>query len=82
MRWGLGGALILAGLGVWWWGLRRAWRTLVGILQPRASGRVWDVLSRYTLMAHGKRVVVIGGGTGCPPCCAASNATPPTSSPS
>ena len=64
MRWVLGGALILAGLGVWWLGLRRAWRTLVGILQPRASGRVWDVLSRYTLMAHGKRIVVIGGGTG------------------
>jgi hypothetical protein len=44
--------------------LRRAWRTLAGILQPRVSGRVWDVLSRYALMAHGKRVVVIGGGTG------------------
>jgi len=64
MRWSLGGALIIAGLGVWWWGLRRAWHTLVGILQPRTSGRVWDVLSRYALMAHGKRVVVIGGGTG------------------
>ena len=64
MRWGLGVALGALGLGIWWWGLRRAWRTLVGILQPRASGRVWDVLSRYALMAHGKRVVVIGGGTG------------------
>lgn len=64
MRWGLGAALALLGLGIWWWGLRRAWRTLVGILQPRASGRVWDVLARYALMAHGKRVVVIGGGTG------------------
>ncbi len=64
MRWGLGAALGALGLGIWWWGLRRAWRTLVGILQPRASGRVWDVLSRYALMAHGKRVVVIGGGTG------------------
>lgn len=64
MRWGLGTALGVLGLGVWWWGLRRAWRTLVGILQPRASGRVWDVLARYALMAHGKRVVVIGGGTG------------------
>ncbi|OYT70174.1 MAG: hypothetical protein CFK49_02715 [Armatimonadetes bacterium JP3_11] len=64
MRWGLGGALGALGLGIWWWGLRRAWRTLVGILQPRASGRVWDVLARYALMAHGKRVVVVGGGTG------------------
>ncbi|MFN3690500.1 MAG: uridine diphosphate-N-acetylglucosamine-binding protein YvcK [Fimbriimonadales bacterium] len=64
MRWGLGATLGALGLGIWGWGLRRAWRTLVGILQPRASGRVWDVLSRYTLMAHGKRVVVIGGGTG------------------
>jgi uncharacterized cofD-like protein len=64
MRWGLGATLGALGLGVWWWGLRRAWRTLVGILQPRASGRVWDVLARYALMAHGKRVVVIGGGTG------------------
>ncbi len=64
MRWGLGATLGALGLGIWWWGLRRAWRTLVGILQPRASGRVWDVLSRYALMAHGKRVVVIGGGTG------------------
>jgi uncharacterized cofD-like protein len=64
MRLGLGAALGALGLGVWWWGLRRAWRTLVGILQPRASGRVWDVLARYALMAHGKRVVVIGGGTG------------------
>ncbi|MCS6923148.1 MAG: YvcK family protein, partial [Fimbriimonadales bacterium] len=64
MRWGLGLALGAVGLGVWWWGLRRAWRTLVGILQPRASGRVWDALSRYALMIHGRRVVVIGGGTG------------------
>lgn len=64
MRWGLGGAFIAAGLGVWWWGLRRAWRTLVSILQPRASGRVWDVLSRHALMMYGRRVVVIGGGTG------------------
>ncbi|MCS7209905.1 MAG: YvcK family protein [Fimbriimonadales bacterium] len=63
-RWGLGLALGALGLGIWWWGLRRAWRTLVGILQPRASGRVWDVLARYALMAHGRRVVVIGGGTG------------------
>ncbi len=64
MRWGLGFAISALGLGVWWWGLRRAWRTLVGILQPRASGRVWDVLSRYALMTHGRHVVVIGGGTG------------------
>ncbi|MCS6918935.1 MAG: YvcK family protein [Fimbriimonadales bacterium] len=64
MRWGFGVALGGLGLGVWWWGLRRAWRTLVGILQPRASGRVWDVLSRYALMTHGRRVTVIGGGTG------------------
>ncbi len=60
----IGTALIAAGGMLWWWGLRRAWRTLVNILQPRVSGRVWDVLSRYVLMAHGKRVVVIGGGTG------------------
>lgn len=40
MRWGLGVALMAAGLGVWWWGLRRAWRTLVGILQPRQRTRV------------------------------------------
>lgn len=64
IRWGLGLALMAGGLGIWWWGLRRAWRTLVGILQPRASGRVWDVLSRYALMLHGRRVVAIGGGTG------------------
>ncbi len=60
----IGMALIAAGGMLWWWGLRRAWRTLVNILQPRVSGRVWDVLSRYVLMAHGKRVAVIGGGTG------------------
>lgn len=64
MRWGLGLAVGALGLGIWWWGLRRAWRTLIGILQPRASGRVWDVLSRYALMTHGRHVVVIGGGTG------------------
>jgi uncharacterized cofD-like protein len=63
-RWAIGLALIGLGGAIWWWGLRRAWRTLVSILQPRVSGRVWDVLSRYVLMAHGKRVVVIGGGTG------------------
>ncbi|GBC94088.1 Gluconeogenesis factor [bacterium HR15] len=63
-RWGIGLGLIALGGALWWWGLRRAWRTLVAILQPRVSGRVWDVLSRYALMAHGKRVVVIGGGTG------------------
>ncbi len=63
-RWGVGLVLIALGGALWWWGLRRAWRTLVNILQPRVSGRVWDVLSRYVLMAHGKRVVVIGGGTG------------------
>ncbi|GIV07587.1 MAG: hypothetical protein KatS3mg017_0789 [Fimbriimonadales bacterium] len=64
MRWGLAIALGGLGMGIWWWGLRRAWRTLVGILQPRASGRVWDVLSRYALMQQGKDVVVVGGGTG------------------
>ncbi len=63
-RWAIGLAFIALGGAIWWFGLRRAWKTLVGILQPRASGRVWDVLSRYVLMAHGKRVTVIGGGTG------------------
>ncbi|MFQ3611143.1 MAG: YvcK family protein [Fimbriimonadales bacterium] len=63
-RWLIGLTLMALGGGIWWFGLRRAWKTLVGILQPRTSGRVWDVLSRYVLMAHGKRVTVIGGGTG------------------
>jgi uncharacterized cofD-like protein len=63
-RWAMGLTLIAIGGALWWWGLRRAWHTLIGILQPRVRGRVWDVLSRYALMAHGKRVVVIGGGTG------------------
>lgn len=64
LRIALGLTLVAIGGGVWWWGLRRAWRTLVRILQPRASGRVWDVLSRQILLKHGRRVVVIGGGTG------------------
>ncbi len=63
-RWTIGLTLMALGGGIWWWGLRRAWKTLVAIIQPRASGRVWDVLSRYVLMAHGKHVTVIGGGTG------------------
>ncbi len=63
-RVGIGLFLIGLGGGVWWWGLRRAWRTLVKIIQPRASGRVWDVLSRQVLTTYGRRVVVIGGGTG------------------
>lgn len=63
-RWLVGGALGLTGLLIWWWGLRRAWKTLVGILQPRSSGRVWDVLARHSLTAQGKRITVVGGGTG------------------
>ncbi len=63
-RWAIGLALLAIGGGIWWWGLRRAWRTLVKIIQPRASGRVWDVLSRQVLATYGRRVVVIGGGTG------------------
>lgn len=64
MRFTVGVALIMVGGSVWWWGLRRAWRTMMRILQPRASGRVWDVLSRQVLLRHGRRVAVIGGGTG------------------
>lgn len=64
LRVGLGLLLVAVGSVVWWWGLRRAWRTMVRILQPRASGRVWDVLSRQVLLRHGRRVVAIGGGTG------------------
>ncbi len=63
-RWAIGLALVGIGGGIWWWGLRRAWRTLVKIIQPRASGRVWDALSRQVLATYGRRVVVIGGGTG------------------
>lgn len=63
-RWLAGGALGVVGLLIWWWGLRRAWKTLVGILQPRSSGRVWDVLARHSLTAQGKKLTVVGGGTG------------------
>lgn len=63
-RWGLGLGLAALGLGIWWWGLRRAWKTVVHILQPRSSGRVWDVLARHSLTAQGRHIVVIGGGTG------------------
>jgi uncharacterized cofD-like protein len=63
-RWLIGGSLGITGLLIWWWGLRRAWKTLISILQPRSSGRVWDVLARHSLTAQGKRITVVGGGTG------------------
>lgn len=64
LRLGLGIGCLLLGLGIGWWSLRRAWQRIVHILNPRSTGRVWEVMARQALLAHGKHIVVLGGGTG------------------
>lgn len=60
----LGGAFLLLGMYLSFAGFRSALRTLVETLNPGLKGGMADVYLRRQVLAHGPRIVAIGGGTG------------------
>ncbi|MCG8401874.1 MAG: YvcK family protein [Firmicutes bacterium] len=63
--WLLGAVFILAGAALALFGLRKAFRSVVGPLVPGGNTLV-DAIFAHRYLENGPRVVVIGGGTGIP----------------
>jgi uncharacterized cofD-like protein len=60
----LGIGLVLAGIGIVFWGLRGTIRSIADTLMPRSEVNLVDLLRQQRQRRRGRRVVVIGGGTG------------------
>lgn len=60
----LGIGLVLAGIGIVFWGLRGTIRSIADTLMPRSEVNLVDLLRQQRQRRRGRKVVVIGGGTG------------------
>lgn len=60
----VGATFILAGLALAWFSTLRLWHAFVRVLNPRSPGKPSEIMARHGLIAQGKRIVALGGGTG------------------
>jgi uncharacterized cofD-like protein len=57
-------ALMVAGVGATFWGMRQMVRSIVSVVSPRDHGRLAEALYARRRLAEGPRLVALGGGTG------------------
>ncbi len=56
--------LIFIGMVLMFTGLRQVVRSITSVVSPEAAGKLADVMFQRRSLAQGRRIVVIGGGTG------------------